>query len=73
MPRNRPAFFLYYNMQAGMLLCYCAQRLSCGPMESNHQDPLSMGFFRQEYWEPFPSPRNLLDSGIEPISLKSPC
>ena len=34
------------------------------------QAPLSMGFFRQEYWNglPFPSPGNLPDAGIEPIS-----
>ena len=33
-----------------------------------HQTPLSMGFFRQEYWSglPFPSPRDLPNSGIEP-------
>ena len=31
------------------------------------QAPLSMGFFRQDYWSglPFPSPGNLLDPGIE--------
>ena len=31
------------------------------------QDPLSMGFPRQEYWNelPFPSPRDLLDPGTE--------
>ena len=31
---------------------------------------LSMGFPRQEYWSglPFPSPEDLLDSGIEPRS-----
>ena len=36
-----------------------------------HQAPLSMGFFRQEYWNvlPFPSPRDLPNPGIE---LKSP-
>ena len=35
-----------------------------------HQAPLPMGFFRQEYWSglPFPSPRDLLDPGIEPGS-----
>ena len=35
-----------------------------------HQAPLSMGFSRQEYWSrlPFPSPRDLLDPGIEPRS-----
>ena len=32
--------------------------------------PLSMGFPRQEYWSglPFPSPEDLLDPGIEPVS-----
>ena len=35
---------------------------------------LSMGFFRQEYWNglPFPSPGDLLDSGIELSSPSSP-
>ena len=34
------------------------------------QPPLSMGFFRQEYWSglPFPSPGDLPDPGIEPRS-----
>ena len=34
------------------------------------QAPLSMGFFRQEYWSglPFPSPGHLADPGIEPRS-----
>ena len=33
-----------------------------------HQVPLSMGVSRQEYWSglPFPSPRCLPDSGVEP-------
>ena len=37
-----------------------------------HQ-PLSMGFSRQEYWSelPFPSPGNLPDPGIEPMSPAS--
>ena len=36
--------------------------------------PLSIGFFRQEYWSglPCPSPGDLPDSRIEPRSLKSP-
>ena len=35
------------------------------------QAPLSMGFPRQEYWSglPFPTPENLLNPGIEPVSL----
>ena len=34
------------------------------------QAPLSKGFFRQEYFSglPFPSPGDLPDSGIEPMS-----
>ena len=34
------------------------------------QDPLFMGFFRQEYWSglPFPAPGDLPDLGIEPRS-----
>ena len=34
------------------------------------QDPLSMGFSRQEYWSglPFPPPRNLPNPGIKPRS-----
>ena len=36
--------------------------------------PLSMGFSRQEYWSglPFPSSGELLDPGMEFISLASP-
>ena len=36
-----------------------------------YQAPLSMEFSRQEYWSglPCPPPRDLLDSGIEPVSL----
>ena len=38
-----------------------------------HQAPLSMGFFRQEYWSglPCPPPGDLHDPGIEPKSLSS--
>ena len=38
------------------------------------QAPLCMGFPRQEYWSglPFPSPRDLPDPGIEPMSLMFP-
>ena len=38
------------------------------------QAPLSMGFSRQEYWSglPWPSPGDLPDTGIEPLSLMSP-
>jgi len=40
------------------------------PWAVARQVPLSMGFFRQEYWSglPFPFPGDLPDSGIEPAS-----
>ena len=56
------------------LMCVCAQ--SC-PTTDNCQGPcqapLSMGFLRQEGWSrlPFPSPGDLSDPGIEPLSLAS--
>ena len=46
----------------------------CDPWTVAHQAPLSMGFFRQEYWSelPFPSLRDFLDPGMEPASPVSP-
>ena len=40
------------------------------PWTVAHQAPLSMGFSRQEYWSgwPFPSPGDLPDPGIVPMS-----
>ena len=45
-------------------------RLFATPRTVVHQAPLSMGFFRQEYWSglPFPSPGDLPNPGIEPGS-----
>ena len=38
------------------------------------QAPLSMGFSRQEYWSgsSFPTPGDLPDPGMEPVSLEPP-
>ena len=51
------------------------QLLSCVqlfviPWTVGHQVPLSMGFPRQEYWSrlQFPSPEDLPNPGVEPIS-----
>ena len=43
------------------------------PWTVAHQAPLSMGFFRQEYWSglPFPPSGDFLDPGIEPASPAS--
>ena len=40
------------------------------PRTAAFQGPLSMGFSRQEYWSglPFPSPGDLPDPGIVPMS-----
>ena len=45
----------------------------CDSMDCSPQAPLSMEFSRQEYWNrlPFPSPEDLPDPGIEPMSLMS--
>ena len=45
----------------------------CNPMDCiAHQAPLSMEFSKQEYWSrlPFPSPEDLPDPGIKPLSPK---
>ena len=59
-------------------LTVCAQLLSrdddsAVPWSEACQDPLSVGFPRQEYWSllPVPTPGDLPDPGIEPMSLAS--
>ena len=44
------------------------------PWTVTHQAPLSMGFSRHEYWSalPCPSPGNLPDPGMEPVSPVAP-
>ena len=45
------------------------------PWTVAQEDPLSMGFSRQEYWSglPCPPPGNLLDPGIEPTPPNVSC
>ena len=45
-------------------------RLLATPRTAAHQAPLSIGFSRQQYWsgQPFPSPGDHPDPGIEPWS-----
>ena len=48
-------------------------QLFATPWTVAHKAPLSMEFSRQEYWSglPFPSPGNLPDPGIKPMSRAS--
>ena len=59
--------------------CVCTQSLSLAQLFAvqwtiANQAPLPMKFSRQECWSrvPFPTPGDLPDSGIEPVSLASP-
>ena len=49
-------------------------RLFANPQTEAHWAPLSIEFSRQKYWNglPFPTPGNLPDPGIEPMSPVSP-
>ena len=49
-------------------------RLFGTPWTVAHQAPLSMGFSRPEYWSgsPYPSPGDLPNPGIEPVSPVAP-
>ena len=67
--QNRQHEHTVYNV------CVCAVVSdSVTPWTAVRQDPLSMGFSRQEYWcgLPFPPPRDLPNPGIKPMSLVSP-
>ena len=52
-----------------MLSCFSCVRLFVTLLTVARQSPLSMGFFRQEYWGrlPCPPPGDLPDPGIEPV------
>ena len=60
-------------MHACVLSCYSHVQLFLTPWIVAFQAPLSMGFSRPEYWSglPCPSPGDLPNSGVEPMSLLS--
>ena len=72
----------FRHIHTYMCGCTCAKSLQLCPTlyypmshrQRSYQAPLSMGFYRQEYWSglPFPLPRDLSDLGIELMSLTSP-
>ena len=55
-------------------ICLSSVCFFATPWTVAHQTPLSMGFFRQEYWSGLPCPpsRHIPNPGIEPMSLTSP-
>ena len=57
-----------YRGPACMLSHFSHVQLFAIPWTVAHQAPLSLGFFRQEYWSglPFPPPADLCGPGIEP-------
>ena len=65
-----------YNILDFVRVCsvFSCNRLFATPWTVAHQDPLTMGFPRQEYQSglPFPPPGDLPNPGIKPASLISP-
>ena len=67
-------------IRCSVCVCVCVcqwlsrVRLFATPWTAAHQAPLSLGFSRQEYWSglPCPSPEDLPDPGIEPMTPVSP-
>ena len=58
-----------------VFVCACSHVwLFVAPCTVTHQSPPSMGFPRQAYWSvlPFPSPGDLPDPGIQPVSPELP-
>ena len=75
-PRT-PGFVFFHLLQCKELGTACMLshvRLFGTLWIVTHQDPLSMGFSRQEYWSglPCPLPGDLPNPGIKPMSLASP-
>ena len=66
--QNKETRPLSYNIPPVKLFSHV--RLFAIPWTVARQDPLFMGFSRQEYWSglPFPSPEDLPDPGIKPRS-----
>ena len=61
---------LYLLQQACVLSHFSPVSFFVTPLTVAHQAPLSMGFSKQGYWSglPFPSPGDLPNPGIKPMS-----
>ena len=60
---------IYIHIYVIVVLSLSTVQFIVTPWTAARQAPLSMGSPRQEYWsgEPFPSPGDLPDPGIEPV------
>ena len=77
-------YFPFFKTFSPVCVCVCVcvcvlsqfsrVQLFVTPRTVAHQAPLSMGFSRREHWggQPCPSPGDLPNSEIEPMSLMSP-
>ena len=67
------SYFFFLSMCAGMLSHFSCVQLFVTLQTIACQDPLSMGFSRQEYWSglPWPPPGDLPELRIEPEALTS--
>ena len=64
-----------HNLPGGGLVASLSPVQLCAtPRTIAHQVPLSMGISTQEFWSglTFPSPRDIPDPGMEPMSPASP-
>ena len=68
--KNHSSLFIYFCLFFLHAQSLSHIRLFVTPWTVALQAPLPMGFPRQEYWSgsPFPSPGDLPDPGIEPVS-----
>ena len=72
-PRPHLASQAWCVVRVCVLSCFSQIRLFVTPWTVAHQAPLSMGFSWHEYWSelPFPSPGDISDPGIKPVSYVS--
>ena len=69
-PHDQEQTSTAFNRRCCMQRCLVTQcvRLFATPWPVARQAPLSIGFFKQEYWLPFPPPGDVPNPGIEPVS-----